>query len=279
MAAAAAALLLLASQTAAFAASYLSYAGYYFSVSSGNAHLHSYEGSERDLYIPETIWGYSVTEIDEAAFFGRGDFNRLHLEEEKNLRVIGDSAFYGCTGIDRAVFPASVEVLGSGAFQACTGLKSVSLNEGLTEIPKQAFYGCTALTEITVPDSVRSIGAYAFGGCTALRSVTVPRSVESIDVDAFQNAPGAVIICWSGSAAHAFAELNGMRYFLLDGSNPGDIDLDGSITVADVSLLQRYCAGLSDLSPEQLDLSDVTGDGHIDVSDATAIQRIIAGIE
>lgn len=59
----------------------------------------------------------------------------------------------------------------------------------------------------------------------------------------------------------------------------GDINLDGRLNVRDVTLVQRYAAGLvrglSDLAYKQ---GDVNYDGKLTVKDATIIQKMIAGI-
>ena len=56
----------------------------------------------------------------------------------------------------------------------------------------------------------------------------------------------------------------------------GDIDLDGQITILDVTLLQRYCAEQNILTNIQLSVADLDGDKDININDATAIQRKIA---
>lgn len=59
----------------------------------------------------------------------------------------------------------------------------------------------------------------------------------------------------------------------------GDVNLDGSLTVADATLLQKYATNLADFNEIQLGVSDVNGDGKIDIADATEIQKIIAGVK
>ena len=93
---------------------------------------------------------------------------------------IGDSAFYGCTGLTSVTIPNSVTSIGNSAFRGCTGLTSVTIPDSVTRIYNSAFSGCTGLTSVTIPDSVTDMGYYAFGGCTGLTSVTIPDSVTSI---------------------------------------------------------------------------------------------------
>lgn len=58
----------------------------------------------------------------------------------------------------------------------------------------------------------------------------------------------------------------------------GDINLDGTVDVRDVTELQLYLAGSTTLTDEQLALADVNNDGSISVNDVTEIQRITAGL-
>ncbi|MCD8026694.1 MAG: dockerin type I repeat-containing protein [Clostridiales bacterium] len=53
----------------------------------------------------------------------------------------------------------------------------------------------------------------------------------------------------------------------------GDVDLDGVVTVADVTLVQKASALLVTLTDEQTVLADVNGDGRVSVLDATCIQK------
>lgn len=56
----------------------------------------------------------------------------------------------------------------------------------------------------------------------------------------------------------------------------GDIDMNGEITVLDVTHLQIYVSRNCDFSEEQLRLADVDGNGKIDVVDVTELQRIVS---
>ncbi|MGN1432554.1 MAG: lectin like domain-containing protein [Ruminococcus sp.] len=58
----------------------------------------------------------------------------------------------------------------------------------------------------------------------------------------------------------------------------GDINGDGLLTVADSTLIQKYCAEFITFSDEQIAIADINKSGKIDIGDATTIQRIIAGI-
>lgn len=59
----------------------------------------------------------------------------------------------------------------------------------------------------------------------------------------------------------------------------GDVNGDGVLTVADATLIQKYCAEFIIFTDEQLAIADINRNAKIEVGDATAIQRIVAGIK
>lgn len=58
----------------------------------------------------------------------------------------------------------------------------------------------------------------------------------------------------------------------------GDVNGDGVLTVADSTLIQKYCAEFVKFTDEQIAIADINKNGKIEVGDATAIQRIVAGL-
>ncbi len=58
----------------------------------------------------------------------------------------------------------------------------------------------------------------------------------------------------------------------------GDIDLNGKITIKDVTTIQKALAKINTLSTIQLIVSDVNGDGKINVKDVSTIQKFCATI-
>ena len=133
---------------------------------------------------------------------------------------IGDSAFYGCSGLTSITIPSSVTSIYLGAFQGCSGLTSIIVDSGntvytsgdnanciirrsdnclivgcqntaipntVTSIYDDAFRECSSLTSITIPSSVTSIDGNAFHGCSGLTSITISEGVTSIGYGAFSN--------------------------------------------------------------------------------------------
>ena len=56
----------------------------------------------------------------------------------------------------------------------------------------------------------------------------------------------------------------------------GDANLDGRVTIRDVTAIQRHIAETEPLSEQALALADTNGDGEIDIADATLIQMYLA---
>ena len=56
----------------------------------------------------------------------------------------------------------------------------------------------------------------------------------------------------------------------------GDTNLDGIISISDVTAIQRHLAELKTFTDEQLALADTDGDGEINITDATHLQMYLA---
>ena len=73
---------------------------------------------------------------------------------------------------------------------------------------------------------------------------------------------------------------NGSSFILrLIENKLGDVNLDGSVNVADATEIQKHLASLVVLTDKQIALADIDGDGYVSILDATKIQRISAGLD
>ncbi len=58
----------------------------------------------------------------------------------------------------------------------------------------------------------------------------------------------------------------------------GDVNLDGSVTLADVALIQKYLLGMKSFNAYALQLADINGDGRVTIADAVIIQRSLLNV-
>ena len=102
-----------------------------------------------------------------------------------SVTSIGNSAFYGCSGLTSVTIPNSVTSIGYSAFRGCSGLTSVTIPNSVTSIGDYAFEDCSGLVRVIIGNSVERIEDRTFSGCSALTSMTIPKSVVYIGTDAF----------------------------------------------------------------------------------------------
>ena len=55
----------------------------------------------------------------------------------------------------------------------------------------------------------------------------------------------------------------------------GDINLDKTVNIKDVVLMQRYLLGMISLNEQQLEYADYNNDGKFSLADIVAVQRYI----
>ena len=114
----------------------------------------------------------------------------LEIVIENGVTQVGSGAFQNCAAMSAAI-PASVKTIGDSAFYGCSGLISVTVSEGVESVGSNAFRGCTALKSIALPASVGSVGDGAFMSCTELAgAVFAPGSKQVIMGD------NLFVQCW-----------------------------------------------------------------------------------
>ncbi len=109
------------------------------------------------------------------------------------VTTIDDSAFSGCTDLQRVIIPDSVTAIWTNAFYECTGLTDVTLGRHLTKIMHGAFKSCKLLKSIVIPDSIRQIGegAFAYSG---LESVVIPAGIRDMGWYIFSGCAGLTAV-------------------------------------------------------------------------------------
>ena len=98
----------------------------------------------------------------------------------RDVRSIGNNAFYDCYYLTKIVIPDYVYSIGADAFSGCHNLKTINIPDNLSYIGNYAFYCCSSLTSITLPPNV-SLGKYAFrdtGLTKVFVGATQPKSLD-----------------------------------------------------------------------------------------------------
>ena len=126
----------------------------------------------------------SVTSIGIYAFNGCSGLTEVHITDlaawctiefsnsSSNPLSYAHNLYLNDSLVTDLIIPDSVTSIGDSAFFGCSGLTSVIIGNGVTSIGSHAFYNCSRLMSVTIPDSVMSIGSHAFSGCSGLTSVT-----------------------------------------------------------------------------------------------------------
>lgn len=119
----------------------------YVLLESGAVKITAYNGEEKAVTIPETI-------------------------DEKDVTVIGASAFEQKTDLERLVIPGGINELEAGAISFCPKLESITIYEGtLQTIDGNDIKNCESLKTVNLPSTVVSIGT--FEQCPALDNIVV----------------------------------------------------------------------------------------------------------
>ena len=197
----------------------------------------------------------AVTLIGIEAFYGTG---LTGIEIPNYVTAIGDSAFYGCGQLAEVDFPKNLKKIGTSCFES-SGLTKAVLPDGLETIGASAFRSCGSLSDIYIPTSVSYIGGYALYPMSLSGTVTV--------------------YCFDDSYAETYCYENFVKNYVTVKEVYGDTDQSGFVSIIDVTLLQRYLAGMIEIdNPLTVKLLDVDLNGKIDVDDATIMQKCIAKI-
>ena len=196
-----------------------------------------------DVVIPETIDGYTVVSLGNAAF-GYNNSNIVSVTLPDTVKRIEDvNCFYQCRNLVAIYLPEEMEYIGVGAFSGCSALQSIVIPKGVKKLEKM-FRGCTSLKEITIPASVTQIDAYSLSS-----------TIGGTDIMS-----GITIKCAIGSWADQFAKSKGINVKYSDQPLFSYSDnLDGTITIDSMADDIEIIGTLE--IPESYDGKTVTGIG------------------
>ena len=77
----------------------------------------------------------------------------------------------------------TVTEIGDSAFYGCSGLTSVSIPNSVTKIGSSAFTFCWSLTSMSIPNSVTEIGNYVFSNCRDLEKLVIEDGTETLSIE------------------------------------------------------------------------------------------------
>ncbi len=172
----------------------------------GTASITGFDWSQyrdnENIFIPQMIDGYTVTEIGPSAFArGKGTLDTRFQDKTyfakviipETVRKVDEKAFFN-SGIGYFTIPASVKTIGTAAF--CTGtLRSTTVdnnNENYASIDGSLYSKkdkellALAVETTSIPNGIISIGEYScINGLIELTKVKFPSSIEIIKNYAF----------------------------------------------------------------------------------------------
>ena len=148
-----------------------------------------------------------------------------------SVTEIGDSAFYGCTGLKSVTIPSSVTGIYSYAFYCCTGLKSITVdknnknyasedgvlfNKDKTEI--LIYPSAKDSSSYVIPSSVTKIREDAFAKCIGLTTIKIPQSVTNIAESMWERPSHSSNPFWGCTKLKEFiVDTNNTKYSSIDG--------------------------------------------------------------
>ena len=169
-----------------------------YSVTAIGEYAFSYIMPQQDLVIPEGITSIysnafltnqyqvnlqsvklpeSLNEISSHAFEGHMKLTDINMP--KNLKIIGNSAFYGI-GIKELTLPEGITYIGNDVFGCCTSLTNVKLPSDMKVLPEGMFRDSPfVVLSIELPEGLEEIGTKALMS-TKIEHLKLPSTLKKI---------------------------------------------------------------------------------------------------
>ena len=146
----------------------------------GTAIITALKTEIKNIRVPETINGYTVTAIGDKVFSALSSENVTSVSLPKTVSSIGAEAFKDCADITIKI-DGELTSVGESAFNGCNKLTSVKLGAGLDRIAAYSFME-SGIAKIFIPESVQLIEEDAFNGCASLTVVTMHKLADDAEV-------------------------------------------------------------------------------------------------
>ncbi len=161
-------------------------------VTIGDSVLIAYNGSSREVIIPEDIKHIG------GAFLGNGELLGVVLGD--NVRSISEYSFAGCISLSSFDFGISLAYIGDGTFASAEMLQGVILPDTVKYIGTEAFLNCYQIKYAYLGNSLTSVGDEPFSYCQGLRLIYLPSTLTSIQSAYFSDCVSLTLILYGGSA-------------------------------------------------------------------------------
>ena len=201
------------------------------------------------------------------------------------LTAIDDYAFYKSSISGELRVPGNVKIIGDYAFNSCRQLTSVVLEEGVEEVGWHTFSGPIAM--LSLPASLTfmssmAIDPYVNGASSGMFTPegdlyvyahgTTPADINNYAFYYVFAAAHLIVPCGSKEAyREAWAWSHFGEYI-----EAGDVNRDGRLDIADVTLLIAYIQGREHTETEAR-IADVNGDGLLDGKDVEQLCQYLLG--
>ena len=258
---------------------------------------------EEPLILPTEIDGHIVSGI-QYALSGTGVSKLVIPENYKNVRFLSNMDYLeeievnapeltlkyilsDCPNLKYAVL--NVKSIESNALSYCDKLESLEI-KAAAGISCDAFTNLPSLSEVTLPENLRYIGQDAFAN-TSVTELVIPKSVEivgalknpyiykgevidSLTADCIRIADeDCVIKSYYNTEAHYYAIANDYTFSPLDDIQYGDVNADGTFSISDVVLLQKFLLSVPDTQLTNWTAADLCADGRLDIFDLCLMKR------
>lgn len=277
----------------------------YTVLNDGTVAITKYNGNDTVLNIPYEINGHLVTSIN-------GFDSNYNLEEvwiPNSVTSLGSAAFYGCENLKSVVIGNGITEIPESAFKNCFSLEKIVISDSVNSIPRMTFWDAKIDAIIYGYKDSEAENYQQIEMHTASNFYVLPDVTDDGKLDLYYSLEETMVnevlyslylnlnvasIAVKDSQGNSVTNteqsiLPGMMFdvTLDDGSKlvfsipnvaTGDVTGDGIVDAADAVMIQRYDAGLINLTTQQLQAADVTGDGMVDAADAVRIQRYDAGL-
>ena len=223
---------------------------YEFKLYYNHAEITKYKGTDKNVVIPDRIFGKKVTVIKSA--FKRND-GIESVELPKYLEMVGGFAFNECKNLETVYFGENTKKVRAFAFEDCIKLKNVYLNEGLEEMEYDAFGGTEQLEKIVIPSSVKKINRLVFKD-SGLKEVIFEGENARIEERTFENTPWLeeqegflicgdnALVCYNGTE-EVVQVPDGVKYISASFENAKEYKEvylpDTAVEIMDVSWLRK----------------------------------------